>query len=630
MENDDQSPSPPPIELACSFSFCNTLDKHKLQAYSQGIQKKSAFQRAKEEAEERKRARCRRSDLFREEEEAALVYKDFVASFNQPANSFKTQQFVRGESSSSSAAAGDTASRLYQPQARQTIASFTEDEPAPDDKSTVASRRRKMNEYMETIKRKHEQAAPTSQTPALDRNASDEKTSTNLYIGNLHPKLDEETICHEFSRFGDIASVKVMWPRTPEDVARGHNSGFVSFMQRSAAEAAMNAMQGRDVLGFAMRMDWGKPVAIPAKPADVIKVVIPQDAERRAAIHATVERVLVHGPQFEIALIRSEHSNPKFDFLHDISSPDHHYYRWRLHSLHRGESVSHWSREARPLYVDGKVYEPPDQSEQVFEDEVDYEEQVPSSDDDLQDSQHGRRRVSMACQRFAALLRTLTLDRQAIARAMALAIDSTDAAEQIMQTLVRSLMVQGTPAHVKIARLNLLSDILYNSGASVPNAWKYRLLAEPHLLPLFTHLNQVFRAVDARLKAEMVRRAVVNVLKAWQGWLVYPPAAINELEAVFLSSTNAEPEIARQQVQVPVVAVPLPPPPPPPPPPPLPVTVQPKSAAATKKRKRAGDSAAPARKHQSAPAKPTEPDVAAPAQEQDKAEEEEEEVDLFA
>lgn len=49
----------------------------------------------------------------------------------------------------------------------------------------------------------------------------------------------------EFGRFGPIGSVKVMWPRTDEEKARGRNCGFVSFMHRSFAEPALIAMQAR-------------------------------------------------------------------------------------------------------------------------------------------------------------------------------------------------------------------------------------------------------------------------------------------------------------------------------------------------------------------------------------------------
>lgn len=39
---------------------------------------------------------------------------------------------------------------------------------------------------------------------------------------------------HRFQ--GDLYSVKIMWPRTAEERARGRNTGFVCFMTRDDAQ----------------------------------------------------------------------------------------------------------------------------------------------------------------------------------------------------------------------------------------------------------------------------------------------------------------------------------------------------------------------------------------------------------
>ena len=41
----------------------------------------------------------------------------------------------------------------------------------------------------------------------------------------------------EFVRFGDIASVKIMWPRDDDQRRRGRNCGFVAFMVSSNLNA---------------------------------------------------------------------------------------------------------------------------------------------------------------------------------------------------------------------------------------------------------------------------------------------------------------------------------------------------------------------------------------------------------
>ncbi len=47
-----------------------------------------------------------------------------------------------------------------------------------------------------------------------------------------------------FGRFGPLASVKIMWPRSEEERARGRNCGFVAFMNRKDGERALTALQG--------------------------------------------------------------------------------------------------------------------------------------------------------------------------------------------------------------------------------------------------------------------------------------------------------------------------------------------------------------------------------------------------
>jgi U2-associated protein SR140 len=64
-------------------------------------------------------------------------------------------------------------------------------------------------------------------------------------VGNLNPQVNEETLCHEFGPYGPLASVKIMWPRTQEEIERNRNCGFVSFMYRKDAEKALKGMDGK-------------------------------------------------------------------------------------------------------------------------------------------------------------------------------------------------------------------------------------------------------------------------------------------------------------------------------------------------------------------------------------------------
>jgi RNA recognition motif-containing protein len=74
--------------------------------------------------------------------------------------------------------------------------------------------------------------------------------STNLYVGNLNPTINEEALGREFAKFGPLASIKIMWPRTEEEHRRGRNCGFVAFMKRQDAEKALKHMLNHEIMGL--------------------------------------------------------------------------------------------------------------------------------------------------------------------------------------------------------------------------------------------------------------------------------------------------------------------------------------------------------------------------------------------
>lgn len=78
--------------------------------------------------------------------------------------------------------------------------------------------------------------------------------STNLYIGNLSTAATEPGLREIFGKYGPIASMKIMYPRSPEELKRGRYCGFVSFLHKSDANQAKEALDGTDVAGMPMRI----------------------------------------------------------------------------------------------------------------------------------------------------------------------------------------------------------------------------------------------------------------------------------------------------------------------------------------------------------------------------------------
>jgi len=145
----------------------------------------------------------------------------------------------------------------------------------------------------------------------------------------------------------------------------------------------------------------------------------------------------------------------------------------------------------------------------------------------------------LAAQRFKAMLRSLTLRRERIARCMVLALDHAQAADTLAAILAASLQIASTPIPRKLARLYVVSDILCNGAAPVPGAWMYRNVFQAHLPSIFAHLGATVRACPGRMTAEKVRGPILAVLDVWDAWLIYPAAFLDGLRREVMGCTDS-------------------------------------------------------------------------------------------
>ncbi|KAJ3416402.1 U2 snRNP-associated SURP domain-containing protein [Chytridiales sp. JEL 0842] len=568
------------------------ISQSKLQAFTLGINRKTALEKAKE-AEEAKRKR--------EEDEAAKVLSEFVASFEDGP---KRNVWVKGGTINPTPVHERQPSRSATEKSETvTISSSSEEEPEePARKEPVqpkGAKKRQLDAFLEELKQNQEgqqRYKQRNKTGDLHNDISSavrfgkeetstapgshdtgDRSTTNLYVGNISPMMDEMTLCKEFAYYGPIASVKIMYPRTQEEIDRNRMCGFVSFMKREDADAALRELDGKNLMGYIMKVGWGKAVPIPAQPLYVMDpktrltksglpfnaqapstsqkgrsskpeviVVRPDDPDVVMLIHRTIERVITHGPQFETLLMEREFRNPQFSFLFQNESLDHVYYRWKLFSLLNGDSKYSWPTEAFSMFDEGAQWIPPSVP---FDDDNGADELESSSDESTSSSEHHetrrkeshkgntlerRRRIKLE-----AMLRKINQERDSIASAMVFCIDHAYAAEEIADLIAQSLLIAATPVFpTKIARLYLLSDILHNSSASVPNAWKLRAAFEKHLPRIFAHLGVVWKSIAARLRAEQMRKAVFAVVGVWEKWIVFNRDFTDDLKTRFQAAAS--------------------------------------------------------------------------------------------
>ncbi|EPS61032.1 hypothetical protein M569_13768, partial [Genlisea aurea] len=406
--------------------------------------------------------------------------------------------------------------------------------------------------------------------------------TTNLYVGNLSPQVDENFLLRTFGRFGPIASVKIMWPRTEEEKRRQRNCGFVAFMNRADAQAAKDEMQGVVVYEYELKIGWGKSVSLPSQslpappPGQMairskegatvilsgpsgppvttipsqnselvltpnvpdINVVLPDDTHLQHVIDTMALYVLDGGCAFEQAIMERGRGNHLFNFLFELGSKEHTYYVWRLYSFAQGDTLQRWRTEPFIMITgSGRWVPPPLPTPKGLEHEKDAGSTYAAGK---------TKRLEVECtltdsqrDEFEDMLRALTLERSLIKDAMGFALDNADAAGEVVEVLTDSLTLKETPIPTKVARLMLVSDILHNSSAPVKNASAYRTKFEATLPDIMESFNDLYRTVTGRITAEALKERVLKVLQVWADWFLFSDAYVNGLRATFLRSGNS-------------------------------------------------------------------------------------------
>lgn len=101
-------------------------------------------------------------------------------------------------------------------------------------------------------------AAPQPMNQFTDPN------NTTVFVGGLSGYVTEDELRSFFQGFGEITYVKI---------PPGKGCGFVQFVQRHAAEMAINQMQGYPIGNSRVRLSWGRsqnnsgPAGTPYRPA---------------------------------------------------------------------------------------------------------------------------------------------------------------------------------------------------------------------------------------------------------------------------------------------------------------------------------------------------------------------------
>lgn len=82
--------------------------------------------------------------------------------------------------------------------------------------------------------------------------------SNKLFIGSLPWAIDDQGLQELFSAYGEVVSARVI---TDRESGRSRGFGFVEYNDEASAQAALNAMNGAEVQGRTITVDFARPAA---------------------------------------------------------------------------------------------------------------------------------------------------------------------------------------------------------------------------------------------------------------------------------------------------------------------------------------------------------------------------------
>lgn len=77
----------------------------------------------------------------------------------------------------------------------------------------------------------------------------------NIYVSNIPFKMEENQLTELFAEFGEVISSKIIIDKFTK---RSRGFGFVE-MPDDAARAAIDGLNGKEVMGLALRVNEAKP-----------------------------------------------------------------------------------------------------------------------------------------------------------------------------------------------------------------------------------------------------------------------------------------------------------------------------------------------------------------------------------
>lgn len=110
--------------------------------------------------------------------------------------------------------------------------------------------------------------------------------------------------------------------------------------------------------------------------------------------------------------------------------------------------------------------------------------------------------------------------------------------------------MDGTAVPRKVARLHLICDILHNSAATLPSAWKFRQEFQARLGIVFDHLANIYHSFPGRITADLFKKQITTIVDIWEDLIVFSPEFTAELRTRLEGAVIAAENVAEEHPAV--------------------------------------------------------------------------------
>lgn len=297
-----------------------------------------------------------------------------------------------------------------------------------------------------------------------------DNSTTNLYIGNVNPTVNENDLCDVFAAFGPLASVKIMWPRTDEERARNRNSGFVAYMNRQDAEIALKSLDGIRIKDYEIKLGWAKQVTIPAVP-----IALP-DPIRMGYVQAMI--------------LSKMEARQAFD-------------------------------ASKPIPV-SQAFKSTKQDEVRMKGKLDKKEieQLGSLLSNITTKRKSIGETMLFCINHSeAASDVIEYIYNSICKESEIDADIKESSSSFKQ---------------KLAKIFLISDILHNCSAQVTNSSYYRGGFKSKLINIFENIAKELVKINDRKESLCMKDGIMSIFKAWKDWTLYEDDFLFNLSGIAL------------------------------------------------------------------------------------------------